>query len=348
MIWYLTLLGSTLLLSRLLPRRPAIWATAVLHGLLGALRHPHLTGDLMKYHWLFSSGNPVSDWKNPGISLLMYGFSQLTGDNYQLFLAVLAVFQALAVGLTLLRYCPRPWLGFWVFGCLGFYIGSFSALKQGLAMGLILLAYHGIEEGKVGKFLAFTLLAGAFHLPALVFLPACFLTRFRFDGKMAAVYLVLGAALWCFRQEAAGMLAAWYPAELAGDGAAPGGRFFLMAMILAAGVILRGTGEACFSRLAHLMACACLIQLLAGFGNVFTRLADYYFQFAILFIPKIFEDPAAGWLPLRRESRRMLRALAAACLLAFYFVTTLNVAFVYSRDNYVNYQFFWETREEGL
>ena len=348
MIWYLALLGVTLLLSRLLPRKAYVWATAALHGLLAALRHPHLTGDLMKYHWLFSSGNPMSDWKNPGFSLLMFGFSNLTGENFQLFLAFLAILQGFAVGKTLERHCKRPWLGFWVYGCLGFYIATFSAIKQGLAMGLILLAYGGLEEGKIQKFLVLTLFAGFFHLPALIFLPAYFLTRFRFDGKMAAAYLLLGAVLWCFRGKAAEILAAWYPAELDGGAVAPGGRFYLMVLILVSGIVLRGTGDASFSRLAHLMACACLIQLLAGFGNVFTRLADYYFQFAILFIPKIFGDPAGAHLPLRPKSRRQLCTAAAACLLAFYFMATLNVDFGYSRDNYVNYQFFWETREEGL
>ena len=348
MIWYLTLLGSTLLLSRLLPGKGYVWVTAALHGLLAALRHPHLTGDLMKYHWLFSSGNPLSDWKNPGFSLLMFGFSKLSGDNYQLFLAFLALVQALVLGKILERYCGRPWLGFWVFSCLGFYTAAFSAIKQGLAMSLILLAYSGLEEGKFRKFLILTLFAGLFHLPALIFLPAYFLTRFRFDGKTAAGYLLLGAALWCFRERAAEILALWYPAELTGGEEVPGGRFFLMVLILVVGIVLRGTGDPSFSRLAHLMVCACLIQLLAGFGNVFTRLADYYFQFAILFIPGIFGDPAGAWLPLCAKSRRQLCAAAAACLLAFYFVATLNVNFAYSRDNYVNYQFFWEIREEGL
>lgn len=348
MIIYLTLLGLTLLLSRLLPRRPFIWATASVHGLLAALRHPHLTGDLMKYNWLFSSGNPMSDWKNPGFSLLMFGICQVTGDNYQLFLALLAFFSAWAVGTTLDRYCGRPWLGFWVFSCLGLYIAAFSAIKQGLAMSLILLAYDELERGNFRKFLFFTLFAGFFHLPALVFLPAYFLTRFRFDGKMAAAYLLAGAALWCFRGEAAAVLARWYPAELFGGEMAPGGRFFLILLILAAGIALRGTENPTVSRLAHLMACAGLVQLLAGFGNVFTRLADYYFQFAILFIPMMFETPEEALLPFRPKSRRILRTAAAACLLVFYVVATLNVDFAYSRDNYVNYQFFWELREAGL
>ena len=347
MIFYLTLLGLTLVLSRLLPRRPCIWAAAGLHGLLAALRHPHLTGDLMKYNWFYSSGDPLSDWKNPGFSLLMFGISEFTGDNYQLFLALLAFFSAWAVGTTLDRYCRRPWLGFWVWSCLGFYIGAFSAIKQGLAMGLILLAYGGLEQGNFRRFLFFTLFAGFFHLPALAFLPAYFLTRFRFDGKLAAAYLVAGAALWCFRGDAAAVLSQWYPAELSGGEMASGGRFCLIFLILSAGILLRGTDNPSFSRLAHLMACAGLVQLLAGFGNVFTRLADYYFQFAILFIPMMFEAPERAVLPFRGESRRILRAAAAGCLLIFYFATVLNVEFAYSRDNYVNYQFFWELREVG-
>lgn len=348
MIWYLCLLGAVALLSRLLPRKSYIWAMAGLQGLLLALRHPHLTGDLMKYHWLFSSGNPLSDWKNPGFSLLMFGFSKISGDDFQLFLVFLALMVSLAVGITLNRFCPRPWLGFWVWNCLGFYIGAFSAIKQGLAMAMILLAHGGLEEGKFRKFLVFVGLAGIIHLPALIFLPAFFLTRFRFDGKMAAAYLVMGAVLWLLRGPAAELLASWYPAELPGAAARPGGRFFLMVLILAAGIFLRGTGDPAFSRLAHLMACAALLQLLAVYGNLFTRLADYYFQFSILFIPHIFEAPNGAILPFSGENRRIFRALAAVCLAAFYYAACLHADPAYSRDNYVNYQFFWEIREEGL
>ena len=84
------------------------------------------------------------------------------------------------------------------------------------------------------------------------------------------------------------------------------------------------------------------------YGNLFTRLADYYFQFAILLIPHIFESPNGAILPFREKNRRFFRAVAAVCLAVFYYAACLNVDPAYSRDNYVNYQFFWENREEGL
>ena len=43
--------------------------------------------------------------------------------------------------------------------------------------------------------------------------------------------------------------------------------------------------------LLRFMFIAAMIQTLAVFGNVFERLADYYFFFSILYIPLIIENP---------------------------------------------------------
>jgi len=342
---YLLLLLAAVLLWFFLPRRQYVGTVTALHALAGALRHPHLTGDLMKYHWQFLNPDAVENGKNMGFFLLMQMISALSGNNYQLLLAVIAVLSALGAGYVLGRFCPEPWLGFLAWNCLGFYIGSFSAIKQALAMALLLLAYVGMEEGNFRKFLFWTLLAGFVHQPALVFLPAYGLTRLRFDRWTAVGYLLTGAALWAFREEAVALVARLYYGEipLAAQGG-PGGRFWLFALILAAGWVIKGTENAEFSRLCHLMALGVLLQMLSVYGNLFTRLADYYLQFAILFLPQMLAEPDGAVLPFDDISRKLFRTAAALGLLWFYWHTCLNVPAAYSTDNYVNYQFFWEIR----
>lgn len=340
---YLILAAAILALRNRLPRRYYIVLMVLLHILLCGLRHPHLTGDLMKYHWLFVNGG---EWgKNPGFDLWMRLFSYVFQGNFQLFLLVTGAVPQLAVGYVLERYCPRPWLGLLAWNCLGFFLGGFSAIKQALAMGLVLLAYRGIEEGNPRRFLIPVLAAGCIHLPALILLPAYLLTRFRFDRTAAVGYLLTGLLLWCFREQAADYFTGLYYGELSLNGAGgPGGRFFLMVLMLIAGGMLRGWKDARFGRLCHLMAVAALLQMLGVYGNLFTRLADYYFQFSILFLPMLGEEPEGAVLPFDAKSRAVIRAAVAWCLVGFYWVFCLNVPIAYETDNYLRYRFFWQER----
>lgn len=334
---YLFLIAVLMALRNRLSRRQYIALMVLLHILLCGLRHPHLTGDLMKYHWLFQNGGQWS--KNFGFDLWMRLFSYVFQGNFQVFLLITGAVSQLAVGYSLARYCPRPWLGFLAWNCLGFYIGGFSAVKQALAMGLALLSYRGIEEGSPRRFLVPVLLAGCIHRPALILLPAFFLTRLRFDRAAAAAYLLAGVLLWCFREQAAAFFTGLYYDEIALTGTdRPGGRFFLLVLMLLAGVLLHGTA------VCHLMTVAALLQMLGVYGNLFTRLADYYFQFAILFLPMIGEKPERALLPFDRESRALIRGLMALCLMGFYWVTCLHVPIAYETDNYLQYRFFWQAR----
>ena len=75
---YLILLGLILILGRRMPqtgpeRKYYIALMAAMHLLLCGLRHPHLTGDLMKYHWEFLTAGAASwmpNGKNPGFWML--------------------------------------------------------------------------------------------------------------------------------------------------------------------------------------------------------------------------------------------------------------------------------------
>lgn len=350
---YLILLGAVLVLGRCLPqqgrsRKWYILLMVLLHTALCGLRHPHLTGDLMKYHWEFlqiGQGNWAIPARNPGFYLLMKGIYHLSGGNFQVFLFVTAAISQLAAGWIIWKYSPAPWLSYLTLHCLGFYIFGFSALKQALAMAFVLLAFQGIGENRPKFFLGMVGLAGLIHLPMLAFLPAYFLTRFRVDRAVLMAYVLGGISLFLFREPAAALAGEVYYGEAAFSRyTSLGGRFFLILLIAAAGLLLRGTEDQNFGRLFHLMAVSALLQMLSGFGNVFTRLADVYFQFAVLYIPGMLCLPGSGPLALNRRSRKVLTAAVVIFLIWFYYRTNLSVNIGFSADNYLNFRFFWQGR----
>lgn len=351
---YLILLGLTVVLGRWMPqqgpeRKYCIVLMALLNTLVCGLRHPDLTGDLMKYHWQFNAagaGTMLPDGKNFGFFLLMRLVFYLTDGNFQIFLFLTAAAAQLAAALVVFRCSPAPWLSYLTLHCFGFYIFGFSAIKQALGMALILLAFLGIVQDRPGWFLVFTLLAGAVHLPMLCFLPAYLLTRFRMDRAMLAAYTLLAGVLYAFRQEVAALAGGmYYGAETdfsRWDGL--GGRFFLILLVTAAGILLRGVEDRAFNKLLHLMAVSAVLQMFSGFDNVFARLADVYFQFSIVFIPQMLCLPGRGPLAFDRSGRKWLAGLAAVCLIWFYWRTNLNVEIGDPVDNYLNFRFFWQER----
>lgn len=351
---YLILPAAVLVLGRWMPqagpgRKWYVLLMVLLHTALCGLRHPHLTGDLMKYHWEFLSVGP-GNWRifqqNAGFYLMMKGIYHLSGGNFQVFLFAAAAVSQLAVGWILWKYSPAPWLSYLTLHCLGFYIFGFSAVKQTLGMAFVLLAVQGIVENRPKFFLGMVLIAGTIHLPMLAFLSAYFLTRFRVDRAVLIAYVLGGILLFLLREPAADAMAGLYYGENMGFSwsGGPGGRFFLLFLITAAGVLLRGTEDQSFGKLVHVMAVSTLLQMLSGFDNVFTRLADVYFQCAVLYIPQMLCLPGSGPLAMNCRSRKLLTAAVVLFLIWFYYRTNLDVTIGNPRDNYLNFRFFWQER----
>ena len=97
-----------------------------------------------------------------------------------------------------------------------------------------------------------------------------------------------------------------------------------------------------------------IIQMFSGFDNVFTRFADYYLQFLILFIPNIFyktenkekiknsEDSAI--FAFDESSNKFFVACLTIILIWFYYKTFLGMQSTNEIDDLVNYRFMWQVK----
>ncbi|WP_140420496.1 EpsG family protein [Novosphingobium sp. B 225] len=106
---------------------------------------------------------------DPGFGMLtriaaqsQYGMLMVTGVS------------GVMVSLTLVRFClaqPRPWL------CLAVAVPYFVVvmgmgyIRQGMAVSLLLMAFVGLKNGSVMRYLGWVLAASLFHSTALIMLP---------------------------------------------------------------------------------------------------------------------------------------------------------------------------------
>lgn len=340
-------------------RKQYIVIMTVLHSLLSGLRHPYLTGDMQSYCYMYHdfayqgwfSEEVFQGGKNFVFYWLMKFFSTLSDGEFQVFVIAVAIFIEVVVAYLIYKYSPLPWLSFLVWNCMGFYCFGFSAIKQSIAMGLIMIAFVGIMEERPKQFTVFTVLATLVHQPALIFLPAYYLSKRKFTLPTLLIYICSAIAIFINKNQIVKLMQDFYYEEgIIGDTADLGGRFFLIILFIIVGFVLRGFNGKYFSKVANLIVVAAILQMFSGFDNVFTRLTDYYLQFLIIFIPFTFADYKDERLVNVSEGIRLdissklkviIIILLVVFLIWFYHNCYIDVDMI-PVDDYTNYRFFWE------
>ena len=367
MYWWIVV--AIILFGMMMPqegpmRKYYVLLMTFIHWFVCAFRYQFLTGDLIKYNTEFRhlrgvgyfTGEVLHGWRNTGFYWLMKFLGDSTDGDYQMFLIVLATITVTIAGIFIYRYSPKPWFSFLVWNSLGIYVTyDYLAIKQGLAMALLMLAMMCVFEKKPVAFLVWTLLAGFVHMPALCFLPAYFLANRKLNATMLFIYTAAAVVIFFCRNQIVAVMGELYYE----DGSFTlrketlGGRTIVIILMLAAGLLLKGFREKRFSQLFNITVAAAIFQMFSGFDNIFTRLADYYLQFTVLYIPMIFYDvknsginrlAAPPMFPFNRRSRKILAACIALILIWWYDTTMLGHTISYEVDNYLNYRFMWDVR----
>lgn len=177
---------------------------------------------------------------------------------------------------------------------MGFYMFTYSGLKQAVAMSFLVLAAMAMFEAKFWKYLLWVVLGGLFHAPALIFLAAYPFCRQRLNRRYVLVLIALVMALVLFRTQIVNFMNEIYydETDAFADTNEVGGRFIMMVLIMFLGMTLRPLHkwDRIYLQVFNLMVLAAALQTMSVFGNVFTRLADYYYQFVVLYIPMIMQS----------------------------------------------------------
>lgn len=170
----------------------------VLLSLLAGLRGGEIGRDTDQYTYLFHRMGRLIDLESafnfttmePGYVLLQYYVYQL-GFSHQSFFIICSALILAPVGFIYSKYSKNPWIAFFVFITFPVYTTiAFSAIRQGLAVGFVLIAFHYSQQGRLLKYLFFILIAFTFHTTALFFLPIFWLNKIKFSNKVVAVSVI--------------------------------------------------------------------------------------------------------------------------------------------------------------
>lgn len=230
-----------------------------------------------------------------GLQLFLRSAGQM-GISFEVCLFLIAAFVAITLGILVYRYSPSPYWSYVIYLAMGFYISTFNVLKQAIAMGFIVLAMVAVIERKPAPFLLWVFIASLFHTPALVFLVAYPFANKQIDWSYFLMIVIMAAAVFLFRDEIVRQIGSVYYEDRVEFEAAQilGGRAIMMVMILAVALIFRPLRnyDTLYRQVFNIMILAVIIQCFSVYDNVFTRLADYFYQFVMLFIPLMLQS---GW-----------------------------------------------------
>lgn len=314
-------------------------------------------GDLIKYYTLFR--NCIGpDWQeyvfskpaNIGIRLLFH-YGNAIGLGYDACLFLIAAFVAITLGILIYRFSPSPYWSYLIYIAMGFYMFTYSGLKQTIAQGFIMLAAMAMFDKKPGKFLLWVFLGGMFHAPAFIFLLAYPFGRKKLDAAYFLIIVGLVLFIFLLRDPLVSMLSELYYDEQDTYTAAKviGGRFIMMLLILALSLYLRPAHnwDAQYLRVFNLMVLATAFQSLSVYDNNFTRLADYFYQFTILHMAMMLQTgrQIAASLPEHRSRIRyhakwvyLGLTLVISVFAVWYYRSYLDSSTAILKD----YLFFWE------
>ena len=319
-------------------------------------------GDLIKYYTRYITESSLTlrellqenGLRNFGLTVInKLAFSIFDIYGYDVLIFCIALFSAYTLGKVIESYSPSTYWSYLMYLSMGFYMFTFSGLKQTVAMAFCCLAMIALLQDNIKKFLIMVGLGALFHVPALAFLVAYPFSRKKFDEWYVAFITVMFVVMYLYRNQLAYFLEDAYHSESAADAvlvntvSGVGGRFIAMLLIMVLAMMLRPltAKDKAYIKVFNIMVLAAAVQMMSVFNNTYTRLADYYYQFIVLFVP-MFMAPITS----RKETayRRVsnfvqnndtrLILVAAITLFSFWFFYTQAEVV----ENYGSLVFFWE------
>lgn len=311
------------------------------------------TSYLSTYNWMVNRdlSNMINNYNfddNSGFYVFMKLIHTWTGGNYQLFVIIVSAFMMICFANFIYRYSPDPLQSFCYYWGLLLYLFMFSAFKQAIAMSILLLAFDAVVKRKPILFLLLVFLAVQFHYPALIFLPAYWLFNLKPGKYLLILFFLLIILTYVFRDQLLTFMMNGYRNDGEIQEYSLEGETFLrtksliMLVIILTGIVVRKptAGDKLYLILMEFLAVAMLLQTFCSYSNIFERLADYYFQFSVVFIPMVFDRKANAESQLSYDLDYLMKSYAPFIFSA-YGIFRMSRTIVNDAAHFLPFRFFF-------
>ena len=260
--------------------------------------HMYLEKEIWKFSDIFQQN--VSD---KGYFLLEWVLYTLKIDFWVL-LFISAMLYVGVLAIYIYRYSKNRWMSIFIFVAMGLYTFAFSAIRQGIAMGICILAYMLMEKVKgVKGFLLFALLiwiASTIHASALIFFGAYFLQKIPFKPVTVFIFLGISTVTMLFKNQFANLIL-----QLAAETSEKyesyevvqnGGAGIMLYLFVLMTVVLRLLASGSMNEVAkkdnsvYLLLCMLILFPATQTGGAMMRIYYYYYMFIVVYLPNVLES----------------------------------------------------------
>ncbi len=314
-----------------------VWISlSLLFGLRG---YANEMPDTLGYKWTYTHSAVVSSISaylaESGIDFVYYGINWILahlGISWQVYLMLFAMFTTGVVIKFMDTYSEMPFLSIMIFMCFMFPAWE-SAMRQGMAMSFLYLAYMAFDHGEKKRGFILFLLGLFSHLTVIFFVPFFFIRKIKISDLVILVYLALITIVYAFNMAFLSVLnrvaallgrntysQIWHerPTNFI---------IFVVLLLIFALIFYRKDYNSDPRVIECIHAMFWSILLLAFGGGTNLRLVYYYAFFACILIPKIVKC----FIP------NQLAKVLVGAVFVWIFFSTVNMT----------YWFFWQDFSVG-
>ena len=242
------------------------------------------------------------------------------------------------------KYSEMPWLSVLFFFLMGKYAFVMSALRQSIALTILLFAFESLYYKKYFLFIAFTLFASTFHGSALLFLICLPLSFIKLNPRFIFLFIltsIISLTLFGDILDVALSYVTAYQRYV--DGVYFEGETRVASLLqLSLSVIILFIGYSSFKKQKGINSYMVILHIVAVYlyvlclkVNLIDRFAEYFSVFSLVFLPN-----AINKMHIDRKRITIYTFI-------LYYSIYVGIALVY-RPNWNNiypYNFFWEEKE---
>ena len=132
---------------------------------------------------------------------LIYATALILGETPKSFLILSSLVAVVFYIYGIQRNSENPALSLYLFIAFGFYAFHLNGLRQGIALGIYLLAIPNINSGNFQRYAIWVIVASLFHVSAIISLPLYFLFRLRISVFSISLLVVSSVASIIFLEK---------------------------------------------------------------------------------------------------------------------------------------------------
>lgn len=269
------------------------------------------------------------------------------GDR--IYFIIISLFMVLSITIFIKRYSKSQFLSYWLYITLGLLALSMSALRQMIALSVILFSFNYLIEEKKVKYVVTVFIASLFHFSAIIMLPIYFLRKIKLTpnkrllllfSTVIGTYLAKKIVLWIVFS--IDIFAKYLPYNMGAESVRTNPLVILVALAipLICSIIYKNNREDTHNssrelnlfNIFYLMSCINLgIMIVSTDISIVSRVSYYFLVCNIILIPNAI-------MSMRNQQFKVMALLSCLALTFAQFVISTPGSYL-KIDHYL---FFWK------